>query len=212
MRRWHGRIENVCDHGGMTREQRRQAMERMLAEDPSVSQQSIAAALGVSQNTISKDLRALEEREGLNLRSSSGRGRPRGSVTKLHVGIAGVVTAGDQLVAKLRDELDAKGLEPDSREEGLLEQIASVGDEIAELRERITLEGQTFKPASPGGPPRLHPAIAEVRQLRSLLGRLLSQISLEESVKSPVMVKAANTRWRAHQMARARQAEGGQGG
>ncbi|HKI40290.1 MAG TPA: hypothetical protein VKA66_07835 [Mycobacterium sp.] len=87
-----------------------------------------------------------------------------------------------------------------------------MADEIAELRDRIGAEGLTFKPATPGGPPRLHPAAAEIRGNRSLLGRLLQQISLEESVRNPVKQKAANTRWRAHQMARAQQAEGGQGG
>ena len=37
----------------MAPDQRREQIERMLAEDPAVSQQSIAAACGVSQNTIS---------------------------------------------------------------------------------------------------------------------------------------------------------------
>jgi DeoR/GlpR family transcriptional regulator of sugar metabolism len=48
----------VCDHDGVTREQRRQAIERMLAEDGSVTQQSIAASLGVSQKTVSRDFRS----------------------------------------------------------------------------------------------------------------------------------------------------------
>ncbi len=112
-------------------------------------------------------------------------------------------------MARLRAELDAKGLEPDAREEGLLLQIRQVADEIAELRDRIGAEGLTFKPATPGGPPRLHPAAAEIRGNRSLLGRLLQQISLEESVRNPVKQKAANVRWRQRQMAAAQQAEGG---
>ncbi len=112
-------------------------------------------------------------------------------------------------MARLRAELDAQGLEPDAREEGLLLQIRQVADEIAELRDRIGAEGLTFKPATPGGPPRLHPAAAEIRGNRSLLGRLLQQISLEESVRNPVKQKAANVRWRQRQMAAARQAEGG---
>jgi hypothetical protein len=102
-----------------------------------------------------------------------------------------------------------KGLEADAREEGLLAEIRDVADEIAELRQRVDVEGLTFPPATRGGPPRMHPAVAEVRQARSLLGRLLAQVSLEETVRNPVKAKAANTRWRAHQMQKARQAEGG---
>jgi hypothetical protein len=191
-------------------EQRRQAVERMLVDDPATTQQQLAEAVGASQSQVQRDVAELRKRGVLPAGNSSGRGRPRGSVTKLHVGGAGVVTAGEELVAKLRAELDAKGLEPDSREAGLLLQIRDVADEIAELRQRVNAEGLTFPPATRGGPPRMHPAIAEIRQGRSLLGRLLAQISLEESVKSRVKVKAANSRWRAHQMARARQAEGGQ--
>jgi hypothetical protein len=180
----------------------------MLAEDGSLTQQQLAAQLNVTQNTISKDLRVLEEREGLNLRSASGRGRPRSPVVKLHVSGPSAVTAGEDLVAKLRRELDAKGLEPDAREEGLLHQIAQVGDEIAELRQTIDAEGHTFAPATKGGPPRAHPLIAELRQSRALLGRLLSQISLEESTRNPIKAKAANTRWRRHNLAAAARQEG----
>jgi DNA-binding transcriptional ArsR family regulator len=195
----------------MGADQRRQAIQRLLAEDGSITQQQLAAELGVDQRTVSRDLDKLREAGVIGMPNSSGRGRPRGSVTKLHVSgpSPGVVTAGEELVTRLRAELDAKGLEPDSREAGLLLQIRDVADEIAELRGRIDAEGTTFPPAARGGPPRLHPALAEVRQLRSLLGRLLAQISLEESVKSPVKQKAANTRWRSHQMAKARQADGG---
>ena len=121
-------------------------------------------------------------------------------------------SAGAQLVAAIKREMDAKELEPDAREEGLLLQIAQVADEIAELRERIDAEGLTFKPSSPGGPPRLHPAAAEIRGSRSLLGRLLAQIQLEETTKSAVKAKAANARWRRHNMAAAARAEGNASG
>lgn len=201
----------MCDHGGVTRDQRRQAIERMLAEDGSVTQQRIAAVLGVSQKTVSRDLEELEQRGGLVTTNSSGRGRPRGSVTKLHVN--GGSSPGEDLVAKIRAEMAAKQLEPDAREEGLLVQIRQVADDIAELRERIDVEGLTFKPATPGGPPRMHPAAAEIRQSRAVLARLLSLIQLEESVRDPVKQRAANTRWRAHNLAVAtRYAEGTPGG
>jgi hypothetical protein len=95
----------------------------------------------------------------------------------------------------------AKDLEPDAREEGLLLQIRQVADDIAELRERIAAEGLTFKPSSPGGPPRMHPAAAEIRQSRAVLARLLSLIQLEDTVRNPIKQKAANTRWRQHNLA-----------
>lgn len=189
----------MVDMSKMGAEQRRDAIGRMLADNPAVTQQQLAAELGVSQNTISKDVRALEEREGLNLRSASGRGRPRGSVTTLHVN--GGASPGEELVAKIRAEMTLKNLEPDAREEGLLAQIRQVADDIAELRERIAAEGLTFKPATPGGPPRMHPAAAEIRQSRAVLARLLSLIQLEDTVRNPVKQKAANTRWRAHNLA-----------
>jgi DNA-binding MarR family transcriptional regulator len=199
--------------GKMAANQRKAAIQRMLAENPAATQQAIAEQLGVDQRTVGRDVDKLREAGVKGIPNPSGRGRPRGSVTKLPVNavtaaIDGNSSAGEQLVARLRAELDAKGLEPDSREEGLLHQIGDVADEIAELRQLVDSEGATFPPATRGGPPRLHPAIAETRQLRSLLGRLLSQISLEESTRNPVKQKAANTRWRQHQMAAAARREG----
>ena len=43
----------------MTPDQRRSAVEAMLAEDPSLSQWAIAKQLGCSQKTISRDMVAL---------------------------------------------------------------------------------------------------------------------------------------------------------
>lgn len=198
----------------MAADQRRETIQRRLADDPATTQQQLAAELGVDQRTVSRDIEKLRGAGAIGIPNLSGRGRPRGSVTKPPVNAAtasieGNPGAGEQLVARLRAELDAKDLEPDAREEGLLLQIRQVADEIAELRQRVDVEGSTFKPSSPGGPPRLHPAIAEIRQARGVLARLLSQISLEESTRNPIKQKAANTRWRAHQLARARQAGGG---
>lgn len=191
-------------------EQRREAIGRMLAEDPSATQQQLAAELGVDQRTVSRDLDKLREAGVIGMPKLSGRGRPRGSVTKLPVSVAigGNSSAGEQLVAGLRAELDAKGLEADARETGLLIQIRDVADEIAELRHTIDAEGHTFAPATKNGPPRAHPLIAELRQSRALLGRLLSLIQLEETVRNPIKQKAAATRWRQHNLQRARQAEG----
>jgi hypothetical protein len=198
--------------GNTPGDQRREAIAAMLAADPSRSQQSIGADLGISQSQVQRYVADLRRRRVLPAGNSSGRGRPTGPVVKLHVASGSTSSAGDELVAKIRAEMDAKDLEPDAREEGLLLQIRQVADDIAELRERISAEGLTFKPATPGGPPRMHPAAAEIRQSRAVLARLLSLIQLEDTVRNPVKQKAANTRWRQHQMARARQAEGSQGG
>jgi hypothetical protein len=200
----------VCDHRTVDAEQRKTAIKRMLTDDPARSQESIGAELGISQSQVQRDVADLRRRGALPAGNSSGRGRPRGSVTKLHVGggQAVVVTAGEALVSQLRAELDAKGLEPDQREEALLVQISQVADDIAELRERIAAEGLTFPPATRGGPPRMHPAAAEIRQSRAVLARLLSQISLEESTRTPIKAKAANTRWRRHNLAAAARQEG----
>ncbi|MGO8849391.1 hypothetical protein [Mycobacterium sp.] len=199
--------------GNMGADQRREAIAAMLTADPMRSQQSIGAELGISQSQVQRYVADLRRRGVLPPGNSSKRGRPTGTgtVVELHVDSRSTsgTSAGEDLVARLRAELDAKGLEPDAREEGLLLQIRQVADEIAELRDRIGAEGLTFKPATPGGPPRLHPAAAEIRGNRSLLGRLLQQISLEESVRNPVKQKAANVRWRQRQMAAAQQAEGG---
>ena len=89
----------------------------------------------------------------------------------------GVVTAGEELVAKLRAEMDVKDLEPDSREEGLCFRSGTSPTRSPSCARRIDAEGLTFPPASPGGPPRLHPAVAEIRRCRSLLGRLLARFA-----------------------------------
>jgi hypothetical protein len=200
----------MVDMGNMAADQRRDAIQRMLAEDGSVTQQSLAAALGVSQSQVQRDVAELRKRGVLSAGNRAGRGQPRGSVTKLRIN--GGPSPGEELVARLRAEMTVKNLEPDAREEGLLVQIRQVADEIAELRERIDAEGLTFKPATPGGPPRMHPAAAEIRQNRTVLARLLSQIQLEESVRDPVKARAAGVRWRAHNAAKAlRYAEAGGG-
>jgi hypothetical protein len=198
---------SLVDMSKLGADQRRETIERMLADDPATTQQLLAEAVGASQSQVQRDVAELRKRGLLPAGKSSGRGRPAGSVTKLPV--SGHSSAGEQLVTQLRAELEVKGLEADSREEGLLLQIRQVADEIAELRALVDSEGWTFPPATRNGPPRMHPAIAEIRQGRSLLGRLLAQISLEESTVNPVKRKAANSRWRAHQMQQARQAEGG---
>lgn len=51
----------------------------------------------------------------------------------------------------------------------------------------------------------------EIRQNRTVLARLLSQIQLGESVRDPVKRKAADTRWRRHNLAQAARYGGSDG-
>ncbi|WP_406817405.1 hypothetical protein [Mycobacterium sp. M23085] len=180
----------------MSPDLRREAIGRRLAEDPSVPQHRLAAEFGCSQSQVQRDVAEL--RKGGLLPTGRDRGRPLRSVTKLQA--AAVTGAGDELVAKIRAELDGKGLEPDAREEGLLAEIRATADIIAAAQQRIDDDGLVFAPATKGGPPRAHPLLAEVRGQRAVLARLLSAISLEEGTKNPAKVKAANARWRVRHM------------
>lgn len=64
------------------------------------------------------------------------------------------------------------------RELVFLAEAARVADRLEELRELVANEGTTVEGSR--GQPVLHPAIAEERQQRDLLARLLRAISLEE--------------------------------
>lgn len=183
---------------GMSPDLRREAIGRRLAEDPSVPQQRLATEFGCSQSQVQRDVAELRKGGSLPAGNAAGRGRPLRSVTKLQA--AATTGAGDELVAKIRAELDSKGLEPDAREEGLLAEIRATADIIGAAQQRIDADGLVFAPATKGGPPRVHPLLAEVRGQRAVLARLLSQISLEEGTKNAAKVKAANARWRVRQM------------
>lgn len=175
----------------MTADQRREAIAQRLAENPSVSQLDLAAEFGCSRTQIQRDLRKLGVQGGA----------PLSVVPKVQAraGVSG--SAGQALVAKIRAELDGKGLEPDAREEGLLDEIRATADLIAAAQARIDRDGIVFPPASKGGPPRNHPLLAEIRGQRAVLARLLSQVSLEETAgKNPVKSRAAQTRWAAHSL------------
>ncbi len=182
-------------------EQRRTAIKRMLTDDPARSQESIGAELGISQSQVQRYIADLRKRGVLPAGNSSRRGRPAGTVVKLPAATGSMSSAGEDLAAAIKAELDAKGLEPDSREAAILAQAQQVADEIEQLRQLIAVEGMSFPPATKGGPPRAHWAVAEARQLRAVLARLLSQISLQEGAKNATKQKAANTRWRPHRAA-----------
>lgn len=170
----------------MTADQRRQAVKAMLAEQPGMSQRAIAERLGTSQASVARDIAALRE--------SSGE-----SVTQpVAVGVSVQPSRGDSLVAAIVAEMKSNGLEPDSREEELLNVARRLADRLQVLDQLVARDGvsRTLK----DGTVRLHPGLAESRQIEAVLTRALAGIQLEESHKNPTKQRAANARWSAHRL------------
>lgn len=112
-------------------------------------------------------------------------------------------SVGDAVVDGILADLDEADREPDGREVVWLEQARHLANRIAELEECISNDGLTVVLNS--GRAVLHPAVAEVRQHRAALARVLAGIQMEEtSVKDPTKQKAAQAKWRAHNEARMR--------
>lgn len=112
-------------------------------------------------------------------------------------------SAGDVLIERITADMREAGLAPDGREFEWLEQARHLANRIAELEECISADGLTVVLNS--GRAVLHPAVAEVRQHRAALARVLAGIQMEETnVKDPTKQKAAQAKWRAHNEARKR--------
>jgi len=112
-------------------------------------------------------------------------------------------TPGEDLVAAIRAELLADGLQADARDEALLEAARKLVDRQAELEQLVQADGT--RTVSNTGMVRLHPAIAEIRQTASALARVLSAIGTSDDGphrKDPAKVRAATSRWRAHNTAK----------
>lgn len=116
--------------------------------------------------------------------------------------------AGQELAASILADLTADGLEPDAREATLIDTAASLADRMADLDRLVTTDGE--RSVSDSGLVRLHPGIAEYRQHAVALAKVLSAIALDETsaAKDPDKVRAAQTRWRAHNIAKTRAAQG----
>lgn len=212
----------------MTADQRRQAIADMLDKKPDMSQHAIAKVLGCSQKTVSRDMVAL----GLvsaNQFTTKGAGKPapqavplqvNGGVTRsdsaTHItpdSIAALmscyVTRGDTLVARLRAEMAEQDLVPTSVEEEHLATAKDLADRIARLQAMVARDGESRKLKD--GRIVLHPALAEIRQCESVLTRVVANIqTMETPQPNAKKQKAANTRWRATQLAaveRGRKAE-----
>jgi hypothetical protein len=181
----------------MTPEERRQEVARLLADDPSLSQWAIAKVLGVSQRTVSRDMAALGLVSQNQFVTRPSR-KPGPQPVLLQVN--GGMSRGDSLVARLRGEMAEQGLIPTSVEEEHLATLKDLADRIELLQAMVARDGESRKLKD--GRVVLHPALAEMRQCESVLTRVVGGIqTMEASAKDPKKQKAANTRWRATQLA-----------
>lgn len=113
---------------------------------------------------------------------------------------AGLGPDGESLWGRIISDLD-EGWELTERELHLLTEACRTADDLAALDESIATEGRTVEGSR--GQPVVHPAIAEVRQLRALQLRLLGSLELADPVESlrsatPEQArkrKAASARW-----------------
>lgn len=106
------------------------------------------------------------------------------------------ITAGEALVSSLLAEMDANGVEPDSKDEALLESARRLRDRLSELEDAIAEEGAML--TSPSGIRRLNPAVVEARQHELALASVLARVQL--TVEAPInraKQKAAQSRWAA---------------
>jgi phage terminase small subunit len=125
----------------------------------------------------------------------------------------GLGTAGRALWRKLHAELPT-GAEFDEREVELLTQAAHQRDDIGALERAVKKHGHTVRGST--GQPRVNPAVAELRQARLALRRLLDGIELEppdavRQMQSQRARQAVGARWAKHRARseRARRVSGG---
>lgn len=102
-------------------------------------------------------------------------------------------TTGAALVARLRAEMAAEGLEPDAREVELLSIAEDLQNRVSDLERAVALEGMTS--LSDSGVIRLHPAVGEARQTRLALARVLRGVQVQRDAKDKQKQAAARVRW-----------------
>ena len=117
-----------------------------------------------------------------------------------HKAPEGLAAAGRRLWRAITGDL-ADGLELDARELAVLDAACRQADVVASLERAVKRDGLMIRGASKQR--RLNAAVAEIRQGRLAVGRLLGQLDLAgESVPSTAASerarRAANTRWAAH--------------
>ncbi|GES37480.1 hypothetical protein RAJCM14343_2735 [Rhodococcus aetherivorans] len=102
------------------------------------------------------------------------------------------------MAAAIVAEMAEEGLVPDAKEQALLDAAAQVVDRIDALEKIVARDGELL--TSSTGTIRVHPAVAEHRQLAATLPKVLSGIVLGNTAtaKDPVKQRAANRRWQLH--------------
>jgi hypothetical protein len=96
----------------------------------------------------------------------------------------------------------ANGLEPDGREVELLSLAEGLADRLEALEACVERDGLSLVLKS--GRVVVNPAVIESRLTRNALGTLLGRVSMEEGrAPDPQKQKAAQARWRAHNLAKA---------
>ncbi len=109
--------------------------------------------------------------------------------------MASQASAGQELVDRIVADLEAQGLEPDSKDTELLDVASDIVDRIAVLEAAVETDGlsTTLK----DGRIILHPAICEIRQQHLVLVRTLKMIQTEPpGTKDPKKVAAGQAMWR----------------
>jgi hypothetical protein len=181
----------------MTPEQRRAQIADILRDYPEASQRAIADVVGCSQATVARDMAKLS-----------------GESAVIHIDSQGVspsvpqVSRGEVLVERLRAEMTEQGLIPTSTEEELLAVAWDLADRIEVLQRMVAVDGE--RRVGKDGNVRLHPALSEIRQCEATLARVVGGINtMAEPVVNRTKQRAAQSRWRAHNMKKAARAGGG---
>lgn len=108
--------------------------------------------------------------------------------------MASQASAGRALVDRIKSDLAAQGLEPDSKDTELLAVASDIVDRIAVLEKAIAADGLSVTLGD--GRILLHPAICEVRQQHIILVKTLNLIETEpRTTKDPKKVRAAQQMW-----------------
>ena len=106
------------------------------------------------------------------------------------------LSRGQKLISEITSDLTALSLEPDSKEQAILDAVCTLVDRMEELEAVIAHDGLMLKSLTG---PRVHAAAIEHRNLAVALPKLLAQIVLANSqsgaAKSAVHQRAANARW-----------------
>ncbi len=182
----------------MNQDERRRLVAQALEADPDASQREIARALGCSQATIMRDCAWLKGESAAIHIVGEDDSPPKVAAEPPE---PPEPSRGDALVARIRAEMAETGLIATSSEEEALTVVRDMADRIELLQGMIAQDGERRVHQ---GRIYAHPFISECRQLESALARIVSGIQTTETpAKNPVKQRAANSRWRSHQMKQA---------